>query len=241
MILPAGAWGIASVYVPILGGSLPPARTWAVTLLIVLLVGVSLIGHVLGHLLAARLLKSELPERISIFLFGDPAQVWPASPSAWKDLLVAAAGPLVNLGIAGLAYLVWNAQLNPYLNLSMPFIAIFNVWLAILNLAPVFPFDGGRIINTLVFRFSDGDTTDFRMIVWLGFLAALAELVWGVFLISQNARYSLETGLATIFLALLAAFGLITQPAVKRERPNIGRYKAPVAMDWRAHFRGGFS
>ena len=187
--------------------------------MIILLVAASLFCHVLGHKTVARLVKADVPEKISLFLFGDTSQVWLASPSFWKEVLVAFSGPFINILLAGLAYLLWNAQLNIYLNLSMPFIGIFNVWLAIINFAPVFPFDGGRLINAIVLRLPERGTNDLRIIVRLGFLAALAELGWGIFLIVQNTRYSLETGFATIFLAILAAFGLFQQPAMKWEKP----------------------
>ena len=59
------------------------------------------------------------------------------------------AGPLVNLVLAGLGYLIWNAQLNVYLNLSMLFLCGFNVWLAIINLIPAFPLDGGRLVRAM--------------------------------------------------------------------------------------------
>ncbi len=124
-ILPAGVWGIEALYLPILGGSLSPTRTWAITILIVMWIAISLIGHVVGHVAAARLLNAHTPARISVFLFGDTAQLWPCSTSSRKEMVVAIAGPFVNLVIAGLAYLVWNAQLNQYLNLSMPIVAIF--------------------------------------------------------------------------------------------------------------------
>ena len=228
LILPMSVWGIAMLYLPLLGEPLSPARTWAITFLITVLIAMSLTGHVVGHAAAARLLNMAVPARISVFLFGDAAQIWPSSFSTWKEWVVALAGPITNLVIASLAYLVWNAQLSPFLNLSMPIVAIFNLWLAMINFAPVFPFDGGRLVNTLVFRFSDGDTTDFRMFVWLGFLAAIFELGWGIFLVAQNARFSLETGTVTIFLAVLAVLGLVTQPSMKQERPNIGHYTAGV-------------
>jgi len=67
MILPVGLWGIATVYLPILGGTLTSFRSWSITILIALLIALSLICHALGHLLAARWLKVEAPERISVF------------------------------------------------------------------------------------------------------------------------------------------------------------------------------
>jgi len=110
--IPAGLWAIATLYVPIFGAFLTRAETWTVTLLILLLVGLSLLCHTLAHVYAARVVGSNIPPTISLFLFGDAAQVWPACTSAWREALVAIAGPLLNILLAGLAYLIWNAQLN---------------------------------------------------------------------------------------------------------------------------------
>ncbi len=63
-----------------------------------------------------------------------------------------AAALVFNALMAGLAYLIWNAQLNVYLNLSMLFVCGFNVWLLIINLIPVFPLDGGRLIQAITAR-----------------------------------------------------------------------------------------
>jgi len=225
LILPISVWGIATVYVPILGDSLTPVQTGAVTILIVLLAAISLICHSLGHIFAARQVKADFPERISLFLFGDAAQAWPVSLSLWKEILVTLSGPFINIVLTGLAYLVWNAQLNVYLNLAMPFIAIFNAWLAIINLAPAFPFDGGRIIQAFIIQFWDAEANVSQIIVRLGLLSALAESGWGIFLITQNVRYSLATGSATILVALLSVFGIMSQHALKIEYHDEKRIK----------------
>jgi len=230
VVLPVCIWGIAAVYVPILGDSFTHAQTWLVTFLIVLLMVFSLASHILGHLVAANLVKANFPERIPLFLFGDTAQAWPASPSFWKEGLVTLSGSFINIILAGLAYLVWNAQLNIYLNLAMPIIAIFNLWLAIINLAPVFPFDGGRLVHAITVRFWGTAGTGFHVITRLGYLAAAAETGWGIFLITQNARYSLETGLATIAMALLTTFGLMNQPGLKLDKPDEARIKGPARL-----------
>ncbi len=219
VVLPLGVWSIATVYVPILGSSSSPVRTGIVTFLIIGLIVVSLMGHLLGHLAATQLLYSDFPERIPIFLFGDAAQIWPVSLSLWKEVLAAFAGPLVNFVVAGLAYLGWNAQWSVYLNLSMPFIGIFNLWLAVINLIPVYPLDGGRITNAVAFRLLGLDPTSPRLLMRLAYLAVMAEIGWGIFLIAQKARYSLETGIPTIFIAVLAAIGLMTRPADQRKSP----------------------
>ncbi|HVP21166.1 MAG TPA: PDZ domain-containing protein [Anaerolineaceae bacterium] len=220
VILPASLWGIATVYLPILGGTLSPLRTWAITALIALFIALSILGHILGHRLVAKWLKAGTPERPSIYLFGDAAQGWPSATSFWKETATAGAGPVINLLLAGLAYLVWNAQLDITLNLSTPLVALFNLWLAVINLAPVFPFDGGRIIKSIAYRVSSDNRQVANRLIRVAFLAVLIEIGWGIFLVAQNARYSLETGGATIFIALLAAFAIIQQPINRQDQPT---------------------
>ena len=116
VVAPAAIGTIALVYVPILGAALSHTQAWTVSVAIAGLGGISLIGHVEAHVWAAQATGSNLPGHIPLYPLGGAAQVWPASPSAWRDALVAGAGPAVSLLLAGLAYLVWNAQLNPYLN-----------------------------------------------------------------------------------------------------------------------------
>ena len=220
IILPAGAWGVAELYLPILGGTLSSLRTWTITALIILLIALSILCHILGHWAAARWLGARTPERISVYLFGDAAQAWPTAPTLWKEAIVAGAGPLLSLLIAGLAYLVWNAQLDITLNLSAPIVAFFNLWIAIINFAPVFPFDGGRLIHAIASQHFTWHDRIRRISIGLGYLAVLGELAWGIYLIAQNARYSLETGGGTIFIALLAAFSLIRQPIVRMDQAD---------------------
>ncbi len=218
VIIPVSLWAIAAVYVPILGGFITPTQTAWATFLIALLVAISILCHYLGHWVMAHLVQANIPERMPIFLFGEAAQVWPASPSLREEALIAMTGPLFILVAASLAYLTWILQHNIYLDLCMPIMAIFNAWLAIINLAPVFPFDGGRLMSAIVFKFSKNEPSDFHIIIRLGYLAALAETGWGIFLLTENTRYSLETGIITIIMALFAVLGLVQHPAMKPER-----------------------
>jgi PDZ domain-containing protein len=239
IVFPAGIWGISAVYLPILGGTISPLRTAAITVLVLLLITMSILVHILGHWATARWLGVNTPEKIPINLFGDAAQAWPAASSIRKEAIVAGAGPILNLLFAGLAYLVWNAQLYSTLNLSMPLVAFFNLWLALINFAPVFPFDGGRLIKAIISRFSSRREQITKILIGFAFLAVLGEISWGIFLITQNARYSLETGGATIFIALLSAFSLIQRHSVSYDQPPDRLLNAKSRFLW--SFLTGFA
>jgi PDZ domain-containing protein len=219
VVLPVGVWAIATLYLPILGSFLSGLETGVVTGAIVLLSAMSLAGHILAHVYAARALGSETPPRVSLFLFGDAAQLWPVAATPWREMGVALAGPLANLLLGGLAYWIWNAQLNPLLNLSMLFGAAFNGWLVVINLTPAFPLDGGRLARAIVWEVTRQPALSARLGEWLGVLIAVALTGWGIFLIAQQTRFSWATGAVTIGFALLMLLGLRGRPAWAWDRP----------------------
>ena len=106
IILPGLVWGILDYYLPLLGGTLPPSGVWIVTAGILLFTALSLALHILAHAGVARLSGQSMPASLTLLAFGDAAQRWPEVASGAQDLLVAAAGPLVNLLLGGLGYLV---------------------------------------------------------------------------------------------------------------------------------------
>ena len=159
IILPALAWGILDYYLPLLGGTLNPAGTWTVTIGSLLLVAVSLGCHVLAHAGAARLAGTQPPTHLTLLVFGEAAQRWPVAAAGAQELLTASAGPLVNLLLAGLAYLVWASATNNSINLIALFLCGFNIWLFVINLIPAFPFDGGRIFRLSLRGLASGPAT----------------------------------------------------------------------------------
>ena len=212
IVLPAGLWGLINLYVPTFGAFLTPLQTAALAILILLLAAVSLVCHQIGHQLAARALGCQSPDSLTLFLFGDAAQAWPQADSDWREMSIAAAGPTANLLVAVLAYLLWNAQINNALNISMLFLSGFNLWLVVINFTPALPFDGGRLLRLF---WPDPIGRRSVLAVRLGYIIAAVLTGWGIFLIAQQARFSLETGVTTLLFALLILFGLRVQPAAQ--------------------------
>jgi Zn-dependent protease/CBS domain-containing protein len=129
----------------------------------------SVVLHELGHALVAR--GSGIPAKGIILLpiggvtILDEANAVPDSANAWvRDIRIAAAGPLVNLLIAGVAVLVLTAAIpgfsvtaKPLLHSSALYRSIVwvNVYLGLFNLLPAYPMDGGRVLRAIFSRRMD--------------------------------------------------------------------------------------
>ncbi len=232
VILPSSLWAVASNYVAVMGAFLSPARIWEVALACSLGAAFSLVCHVLAHLYAARLARRPVPPVLPVLLFGDAGQAWPPAASAWVDGLEGAAGPLANLILAGLGFLVWNAQPNASLDIIAPFFALFNGWMIVVNLIPVFPLDGGRLTRTTFISLGNpgeqAAPVAHRLVMFSGCLVAGALAGWAIFLFAQHLRYSLQTAGVT-----LAFVGLIVLGLLAHTQTPASAQAAPASTRWR--------
>jgi len=106
--------------------------------------------HEFGHAIAA--IRNDVPIRgITLYPFGGVARMARNPPRGWVEVVIASAGPAVNLAIAGALFVASaGAVVSPggafgLRLLSMLFWA--NLILAAFNLLPAFPLDGGRILR----------------------------------------------------------------------------------------------
>jgi Zn-dependent protease/CBS domain-containing protein len=127
-------------------------------------------AHECGHMLAARRFGMVPKAVILLPLTGvalyDESRVEKQPPaSMWqRELRLAVIGPLVSLAVAGLSVAVLTAA-APSIDLwSWPFLAPrnlprsivwANLWIAVLNLMPAYPLDGGRILRAFMARSLD--------------------------------------------------------------------------------------
>lgn len=216
-VIPVSAWAISTLYIPLFSENLGRVENWVVTLTIMLLMGASLFCHVLGHLLAARIANDKTPDEMAIFIFGDAAQSWLPAASIRREILIASSGPLVNILLSGLAYLLWNAQINIFLNLISLFIYVFNAWIFVINLLPAYPMDGGCIVRAGLRGLITPPSSLTILIRRFGFFVVLALTGWGIFLYLQNSRFSPQTALITFSLMLLLVDALRIWPAMDEE------------------------
>lgn len=112
----------------------------------------SVLAHELGHSLLA--LRNKIPVRsITLFVFGGIAQIEREPQSPGVEFRIAIAGPLVSLGLSGLFGLTWLlTQGIPYIAAPAEYLMRINLMLALFNLIPGFPLDGGRVLRAIIWK-----------------------------------------------------------------------------------------
>jgi Zn-dependent protease/predicted transcriptional regulator len=143
-------WSLATGFFPGEYPQLGVAAYWALGALTSILFFASVLIHELAHSVVAQ--RHGIPVRnISLFIFGGVAQIGEEPKTAGAEFRIAIAGPVSSLLLAalfGVIYLI--DQPIPYLAAPSLWLMRINFTLAIFNLIPGFPLDGGRVLRAAV-------------------------------------------------------------------------------------------
>ena len=146
-------WSLAAGLFPYLYHNLTPQTYWVMGIIGALGLFFSVIFHEFCHSIVATRLG--LPMKgITLFIFGGVAEMGDEPPSAKVEFLMAIAGPISSLFLAGVFYLIygqgqasgWSLPVNGIFR----YLAYINLLLAVFNLLPAFPLDGGRVLRSIL-------------------------------------------------------------------------------------------
>jgi len=145
------AWIFAASYAS--GGS---ATAWD-SLLFMVLLFLCVLLHEFGHIFTARAFGVQTPY-VTLLPIGGVAQLERIPEEPGQEFLIAIAGPLVNVAITLLLIIGFGADLQMNAassvdNTAIPLVnrlAAVNLFLALFNLIPAFPMDGGRVLRALL-------------------------------------------------------------------------------------------
>jgi Zn-dependent protease/CBS domain-containing protein len=126
----------------------------------------SLLAHELAHSLVARRNGIQV-EGITLWLLGGVSRLQGEAPDPGAEIRIAGVGPLVSLLLGGafllLAWLVHAAGVRGVLVAALAWLGGINLLLAVFNVIPAAPLDGGRLLRAVLWRIT-GDR--FKAAVW---------------------------------------------------------------------------
>jgi Zn-dependent protease/predicted transcriptional regulator len=156
------AWSLGAGLFPDQYGELSAATHWTMAVAATLGLFASIIVHELAHALVARRCGVDM-RGITLFIFGGVAEMTGEPPDPRAEGLVAIAGPIASVIIAGVLSVAWGAcAFAPGGGETLAacagvagYLAILNAVLVAFNLVPAFPLDGGRVLRALLWAWKE--------------------------------------------------------------------------------------
>jgi len=145
------AWSLEGGVFPSTNPGLSHGTYVAMGIVAALLFLASILLHELGHSLVARREGIEV-DSITLWLFGGVSQFKGRYKSPGDEFRVAFAGPLVSIVLGVLAVLIAIARLPSSVDGVAAWLGYINLILAVFNLLPASPLDGGRVLHSVLWR-----------------------------------------------------------------------------------------
>ncbi len=145
-------WSLASSFFPSFFPGYTTTTYWVMGVLSALLLFVSVLLHELSHSLVA-LYKGIKVKSITLFFFGGVAGIEEEDLRPGTEFMMAIAGPLFSLFLASVFYLIFKLNGNGILTAITFYLYQLNLILAIFNLVPGYPLDGGRAFRAILYAY----------------------------------------------------------------------------------------
>ena len=214
-------------------------KTFLISAIAALLFFASVLLHELAHAIVALRFKMSVSS-ITLFLLGGVANLTKEPPSARAEFFMASAGPLTSLTIGALAFLVQQLvtnnidvvpSLQPVEGVAR-YLSFINIAVALFNLVPGFPLDGGRVLRSIIWGVRRDRVAATRIAARGGQLVAGLMVVYGV---SRALDGEAMTGL-WMFLIAYFLYGAASQ-SLQQERVTAAVGSVRVAQLMTTNYR----
>ncbi len=195
-------------------------KTFIVSAVAAFLFFASVLLHELAHAIVALRFKMSVSS-ITLFLLGGVANLTKEPPSAKAEFFMASAGPLTSFAIGGMGLLVQQVVTDSIDRLPAlqpveavaGYLGFINIAVAIFNLVPGFPLDGGRVLRSVIWGLRR-DRIEATRIAARG-----GQLVAGAMVVYAGSRVLAGEAMSGLWLGLIAYFlyGAASQ-ALQQER-----------------------
>ncbi len=196
---------------------LPVARLWGLGVVTSLLFFGSLVLHEMAHSVVAGHYKISVSS-ITLFIFGGVSRMSRDPSRALEEFNIAIAGPVSNFVLAGgFALVARAAGSNAILHALASTLGWINFSLAVFNLLPAFPLDGGRIFRAVMWGVTKNYLRATRFAARSGLVLAYGLIAFGA-LMALRGWMAKKDVMAGLWLAFIGWF-LLT--AARQSRAQV--------------------
>jgi Zn-dependent protease len=205
------SWSLAAGYFPAQLPDLPVWSYWLKAIVAAAMFFFSIILHELGHSLVARRHGIEIAS-ITLFVFGGVSQMKEEPRQARQELQIAIVGPIISLVLAalfGVLAALATPQAQPTaLSAVLTYLAVVNLLVAVFNMLPAFPLDGGRVVRAILWMRSGDLMRATSSAARVGRLLALGLIAFGVIRLFGGNFFGVWLALIGWFIMQAGSAGL---------------------------------
>ncbi len=143
------SWSLATAFFPAAFPGYNPYLYWFMGITAAVLLFISVLLHELSHSFVAKLRRIKV-ENITLFFFGGVAGISDEDMSPLAEFQMALAGPIFSLLLSGLFFVLYSLNGHFFLTAITLYLYQVNLVLALFNLVPGFPLDGGRAFRAVL-------------------------------------------------------------------------------------------
>lgn len=194
-------WSLANNYLPSQYPNKPNNFYWTIGLVSTLSLYLSILVHELAHSAIAQGEGLEI-NNITLHFFGGVSQIREESSNPKTEAYMAVAGPLTSILLAGILLSVnsiFEAGLPDTFEAVIRYSGYVNLGLALFNLIPAYPMDGGRVLRALLWNRNENLVKSTRIATTVSNIISLLFMGFGFFSIFSTGTLD---GLWLVFIGL---------------------------------------
>ena len=177
------AWSIATDILPTAAPGQTSGAYWTAGVVSAFVYLASLLAHELAHSIVATR-RGVKVEGITLWLFGGVSRFSSESSSPGSQAWITFVGPLTSLLLGAVfllaAAVVGGGANSALLSASLAWLGYINILLGVFNLLPAFPLDGGRILQSLIWRGTGDRLRATRIAARIGMAFAFLFIAYGL-------------------------------------------------------------
>jgi Zn-dependent protease len=162
----------------------------------------SVLIHEIAHVVAARAFGMRV-DSVTLHLLGGETLIEGESRTPWQELVTSIVGPLASLAIGVASFTAADSMAIGTASDIVWSIGYVNIVVAIFNMLPGLPLDGGRVFKAIIWQLTGREEAGTRIAAWIGRAAAVAIVVLALTRLGNDTATSVD-----LVISLLIAWFL---------------------------------